>query len=158
VKQLLILRHAESGSVPPGLDDHDRPLTQRGRDAASRVGRLLLAHDLLPQRIICSDAVRTQTTADLMREVIDNTGELIITHKLYLADASNVIDLLSEQPDGCDRVMVIGHNPGLEDLLEQLTHKRRPFYAATLAEVRLGAESWLDIEQGGAVLDNYWPK
>ena len=158
MKQLLILRHAASSSAPPGGDDHDRPLTQRGRDAASRVGRLLLAQDLLPERILCSDAVRTQATADLLHEAIDNIGELIITPRLYLADASSTIDLLLEQPASCDSVMVVGHNPGLEDLLEQLTHARRPFYAATLAEVRLGTESWLDIEHAGAFLGNYWPE
>jgi len=157
VKQLLILRHAESNGVPPGLDDHDRPLTRRGREAASRVGQLLLAQDLLPERILCSDAVRTQTTADLLREAIENTGEMIITPKLYLADAPSAIDLLLEQPASCDRILLIGHNPGLEDLLEQLTGTRRPFYAATLAEVRFSEGSWLDIEHAGACLGNYWP-
>lgn len=158
MKQLLILRHAESRSGFPGTDDHEWPLTARGRAAASNVGTSLLAHDLLPQLTICSDALRATSTADGLREASDATGELIITRELYLAEASTYIDLLQELPDRWLRVMVIGHNPGLEELLVILTGEQRTFYPATLAEVCLPAERWLDITHDTAQLGSYWPK
>jgi len=156
VKQLLILRHADSSSNLRGLEDHERPLNERGIAAASHVGRLLLENDLLPERILCSDAVRASSTAELLRETSGYTGEVSFTPKLYLAEASVYLDLLAQLPDSYRRVMVIGHNPGLEQLQAMLTGERQSFFTASLAELRSPAECWADLTLSQSQLGNFW--
>jgi phosphohistidine phosphatase len=123
VSELLVLRHAKAGDGP-GRDtrDHDRPLAPRGRSEAPRVGAWLAAHDLLPDRVLASTAARAVETALLVLDALgDDAPELMTERRLYLAHPTTVAETVVKHAAGCERLLVVGHNPGLAQLVEILT-------------------------------------
>ena len=147
MKTLLILRHAKSSWRELGLSDHDRPLNKRGKRDAPRIGSLLSREDLLPDLIISSTAVRARKTAQLVMEASGYDGELRLEGDLYAAEPQAYVDILQALPDEIGRVMVVGHNPGLEELLEQLTRDAESLPTAALAQVSLNLEAWQDLDE-----------
>jgi phosphohistidine phosphatase len=157
VKTLLILRHAKSSWRDSGLADHDRPLNKRGQRDAPRMGRLLRQEDLVPDMIVSSSAVRARKTAQLAIEAMGYDGELRLADELYAAEPEAYLDALQSLPDIYECVMVIGHNPGLEELLELLIGDWQRLPTAALAAVRLDLETWQDIsEETPGRLVNLW--
>lgn len=145
MKTLLILRHAKSDWGNSQLSDHDRPLNGRGQYDAPRMGAWLKQQAMVPELIICSTAERALTTAELVSLACDFEGELRTTQDFYLAGPPTYIDILNELPDSYARVMVVGHNPGMEDLVSLLTDKDRPLTTANVAVVDLPIESWREL-------------
>ncbi|MCP3905940.1 MAG: histidine phosphatase family protein [Planctomycetes bacterium] len=160
MKTLLILRHAKSSWKDPSLDDHERPLNKRGKRDAPRMGRLLEDQDLVPDLVLCSTARRARATAGLLLEACGYDGELVHDAHLYHADPMTVVTSLREVPDGADRVLLIGHNPGHESLLVALTGHWEIMPTAALAHVELPIERWsdLDDETDGQLVDVWRPK
>jgi len=157
MKTLLILRHAKSSWKQPELADHDRPLAKRGRRDGPRMGRLLLREHLAPDAILTSTARRAQDTAALVAEHCGHDEPLQIHSALYEADPSTIIDLLRELDDQVDRVMVVGHNPELERLLEQLTGRCERLPTAALVHLQLNISGWRDLDFGvEAALMQLW--
>jgi phosphohistidine phosphatase len=113
MSRLYLLRHAKSSWSDPGLADHDRPLAPRGRRAAKAIGRYLREQDVEPALVLCSTAARTRET--LQRIDVDRREERI-ERGLYSADAEALLARLREVPDEVRSVMLIGHNPGVQDL------------------------------------------
>jgi phosphohistidine phosphatase len=148
MRELLILRHAKSSWKHEGLADHDRPLNKRGKKDAPRMGRLLLEGNLVPDRILSSTAVRATTTSRLVADGCGFEGDIVILRSLYLSHPSGYLEALQAVPDEHRRVMVVGHNPGLEDLLLLLTRNRRTLPTAALASVRLPIGGWNALEAG----------
>jgi len=142
MKTVLILRHAKSSWKHAGLDDHDRPLNKRGQRDAPRMGRLIAGADLVPELICSSSAVRARTTAESVATACGYAGKIEILRELYLAEPSVYVELLAGLDDRLSRVMVVGHNPGMADLVEELTGAIDPFPTAALALVRLPIEGW----------------
>ena len=142
MKTVLILRHAKSSWKHPDLDDHDRPLNRRGLRDAPRIGRLIAGADLVPDLIFSSSAVRARTTAEAVAAESGYTGPIEIKRELYLAEPSVYLELLAGLDDRFGRVMVVGHNPGMADLVEELTGTFDAFPTAALAHVRLPIEGW----------------
>ncbi|MCF6251840.1 MAG: histidine phosphatase family protein [Methylococcaceae bacterium] len=121
-KQLLILRHAKSDW---GLNvrDFDRPLKKRGKQAAQRMGLWLQQQDLVPDYIISSPAERAKTTAEKLTEAMDISVNLVHhDSRLYAAELDDLIAVLSDCPQQAKRILLVAHNPGLEELIEFL-HK-----------------------------------
>ena len=160
MKTVLILRHAKSSWKHSGLDDHDRPLNKRGLADAPRMGQLIAKAGLVPELICSSSAVRALTTARLVAEGCGYDGELRVLRELYLAAPETYVDLLAALPDELERVMVVGHNPGMEDLVETLTGAEEGFPTAALAHVRLTAERWDDLPgfPRGKLIDLWRPR
>jgi len=158
MKTLLILRHAKSSWKDGSLADHDRPLNKRGEHDAPRMGALLHEEDLLPDLILSSSAVRARTTAQLAAEASGYEGEIILSRDLYSFDADTYLEALSALPDEYQCVMVVGHNPGMAELLSELTHCFEHFPTAALAQVELPIEHWaqLDDEEVEGDLINLW--
>jgi broad specificity phosphatase PhoE len=96
MKELLVLRHAKSSWKHPELDDHDRPLNQRGLTDAPRMGQVILSEGMTPERIIASTAERAQATAHLVGKACGCAAEPLLTSRLYLAGPDEYLDLLSE--------------------------------------------------------------
>jgi phosphohistidine phosphatase len=113
MSRLYLLRHAKSSWSDPGLADHDRPLAPRGRRAAKAIGRYLREQDVEPALVLCSTAARTRET--LKRIDVDRREERI-ERGLYGAGAEALLARLREVPDEVPSVMLIGHNPGVQDL------------------------------------------
>lgn len=160
MKTLLVLRHAKSSWREAGLADHDRPLNKRGQHDAPRMGRLLRQQDLVPDLIISSSAVRARKTAQLAIEAMDYNGELRLEREIYAAEPEAYLDVLQALPDAFERVMVIGHNPGLEELLELLTEDWQRLPTAALAQVELDLDTWQDLsdETPGRLVHLWLPR
>ena len=147
MKTLLILRHAKSSWKDPSLDDHERPLNKRGQRDAPRIGHLLRQESLSPDLIVSSTANRARTTAETVAGCCDYEKELQYFRDLYLADADTWIERLREISAEVQCVLIVGHNPGLEVLLELLTDEDESLPTAALAQVELPMERWMQLDR-----------
>jgi phosphohistidine phosphatase len=156
-KRLVLLRHAKSSWSEPGLADHDRPLNGRGRRAAPVVGRHLRDAGLVPDLVLCSSAVRARAT--LAGLGLPEEVDVRIEDDLYGADPDEIVARLRTVPDHVGSVLVIAHNPGLEELTELLVADARScpdrFPTAAVAELRLPIERWDDLAPHRAVLASF---
>jgi phosphohistidine phosphatase len=135
--ELHLLRHAKSSWDDPVLADHDRPLAPRGIRAAARVAGHLREHGISPSLVLCSTALRTrQTLAALLPALVGET-ELRLESRLYGASSGELLARLREVSDTVPAVMMIGHNPGLEDLVDALAGADAPDRLPTAALVTL---------------------
>jgi len=147
MKTLLVLRHAKSSWDNPALDDHQRPLNKRGRRDAPRMGALVRQHGLIPDAVISSDAVRARLTAEAVAEAARYTGEILFDSRLYLAGSADIIARLAAVGENAETVMIVGHNPGLETLVEQLTGERQDMPTAALAQIDLPIDQWRHLKR-----------
>ncbi|MEA3439840.1 MAG: histidine phosphatase family protein [Chloroflexota bacterium] len=157
MKTLFILRHAKSSWKHHDLADHDRPLNKRGVRDAVRMGELLRREELLPDLILSSSAVRARRTVELFIAGSGFEGELVVNRDLYAHYPEAYLDQLIMVDDRYGSVMVVGHNPGVEELLEALTGEWERMPTAALAQVSLSIRSWSELEgetQGELV--NLW--
>lgn len=126
VNTLTLMRHAKSSWKEPALGDHDRPLNARGhRDAQVMAVRLLSNSSTPPDLILCSTATRAVSTADYLRKACEQWNcqpEYQETADLYLASPQTILKILAEQAGNASRVVIIAHNPGLEDLSFRLSN------------------------------------
>jgi phosphohistidine phosphatase len=122
MRQLLLLRHAKSSWDNPALDDFDRPLAPRGRKAAERMGRELAARNWLPQRALVSPAARARATWELVAaELPGGPASADFPNTLYAASAESILSELQRTSKAVKTLLVLGHNPGLEDLARRLS-------------------------------------
>lgn len=119
-KTLLLLRHAKSSWDEPALDDFDRPLAQRGRKAAPAMGRVLSGRGWLPDAALVSAAVRTRQTWDLAAAELGGEIPAMFERSIYEAPASRILDAVRRMPEEIGTLVVVGHNPGLEELSRML--------------------------------------
>jgi phosphohistidine phosphatase len=157
MKTLLILRHAKSSWKHEDLTDHERPLNKRGKKDAPKMGRLVAAQRLRPDLIVSSTAQRSRVTAEEVAAACGYEGEVELTRDFYHAAPNEYLRVLREVLDTSKCVMVVGHNPGLEDLLARLTGEFEMFPTGGLAQVALAIRRWRDLEldrQGKLV--NLW--
>lgn len=160
MKTLLILRHAKSSWKNSNLADHERPLNERGRRDAPRMGRWLKEQKLTPDLIISSSAERALATAEAVALASDYEGEISVTRQLYHAAPFAYLDAAKALGNDAERVMVVGHNPGLADLIAYLAGESTRVPTATLAHVTLELDDWanLDIETPATVQAVWRPK
>jgi phosphohistidine phosphatase len=147
MKTLLLLRHAKSSWSDDSLEDHERPLNQRGKKEAPKMGELLVEQHLLPDLILSSDAKRCRRTAEKVAEAAGYRGETILTGELYLATPIRFVQLLSKLSSQISSVLVVAHNPGIEEFAENLTGRYEPFSTAALAHIQLrDLEHWQQFD------------
>ncbi len=147
MKTLLIMRHAKSSWSSDALTDHDRPLNSRGKNDAPRMGALLKEIDLVPDLIVTSTAARARSTADLVAEYCDYEGELLATRLFYHAGVEEYLDGLQAVPEVNPVVMIVGHNPGMAELVEHLTGEPELMTTGNIAVVRLDVARWIDVNE-----------
>ena len=145
MKTLLLMRHAKSSWKQPGVADRDRPLNKRGRRDAPKMGNLLWEKDLVPQCILSSTALRARQTAEAVAEAAGYDAEILYLEELYGATPFDYLEALRSVPHGNDVVLVIGHNPDLEDVLEIMTDQVERMPTAAIAHLRLPIERWTDL-------------
>jgi phosphohistidine phosphatase len=156
-RTVLLFRHAKSDRSDGSVPDHERPLTKRGWRDARRAGAYLAEADLLPDLVLCSTARRARDT--LMRALGEwPDGALPVTYRedLYDADPDHLLAVLSALPGSVERVMVVGHNPGLEDLLAELVGQAETMPTAAVAVVPLAVADWPALESGQGRLARLW--
>ncbi|MCB9423397.1 MAG: histidine phosphatase family protein [Ardenticatenaceae bacterium] len=160
MKTLLILRHAKSSWDNAQLTDYERPLNSRGKQDAPLMGKLLREQDLVPDLIITSSAERALATAEAVALAGGYEQEIRATRSFYHADPDAYIDVLRQLDDSLERVMVVGHNPGMEELLEELTGLWEQMPTAALAQIALPINHWHEFEDGttGELVNLWRPK
>jgi len=157
MKTLLVLRHAKSSWNDSALGDHERPLNERGRRDGPRMGQLIREYGLIPDVVISSDAVRAQLTARAVAEAARYEGEILLDPRLYLASPADILLLLRTVRENAETIMIVGHNPGLEELVEQLTGERQDLPTAALAQIVLPIDRWSDLKLSSrGTLSGYW--
>jgi phosphohistidine phosphatase len=159
MKTLTLLRHAKSGWDDPVARDFDRPLNPKGQRAAAMVGRHMRAEGLEFDHVLASPATRVIET---LGQVAAGYGSDLAPHwdqRLYLASAGTLLDVVHELPDGADKVLFSGHNPGLEELVLLLAGENAlrdsvevKFPTASLAEMRFDVARWSDVKPGDGEL------
>jgi phosphohistidine phosphatase len=148
---LYLLRHAKSSWKDDSLSDFERPLKGRGRDAAKLVGKRLALEMPPPELIVCSPAARTRETLALVLKHSGLQVEQRFDEHIYEASLQDLLRVISEIPDGVAAAMLIGHNPGFEELLAYLTGESRRMPTAALAKIRLEFASWKDVKSEGTL-------
>ena len=146
MKSILVLRHAKSSRKDPDLTDHDRPLNKRGKRDAPRMGRLMKKENLVPDVIISSTAIRARSTAEAVAKTSGYKGEIILDKSLYAAGPEAYLGVIHDLSDEYVRVLIIGHNPGLEELVEMLTGEIHLMPTCSLARVKLHVDKWSDVD------------
>lgn len=162
MKLLGLFRHAKSDWHDARARDFDRPLNKRGRKGAAVMGRHILAHGIPWQRVIASPAVRSAQTIELAEAAAGTSIPIEWDRRIYLASSRSLADVLREQPDRTDRLLMVGHNPGLEDLIFDLVPDdgtcplrstvEEKFPTAAFAVLELPIERWADLDDSTARL------
>ena len=142
MKKLLLLRHAKSSWEDVSLRDFDRPLNERGQRAAPLVGKFMREKKIRPDLVICSPAKRTRETIALVLKAAGTEPLLRYDERIYEASVGQLVEVVSQIEDDKTEVMLVGHNPGFENLLERLTGETIRMSTATLARIALNADKW----------------
>ena len=153
MKTLLLLRHAKSSWKDSDARDFDRPLNQRGLKAAPAIGRLIRKRKLQPDLLLSSPAERARQTTQLVIEAAGLKTELRYDERIYEASVARLLGLVSELDDEAGIVMLVGHNPGFEELLEVLTGEAHKLPTAALSCIELNIEKWNKVRAGTGRLE-----
>ena len=150
---LYLLRHAKSSWADATLRDFDRPLKKRGREAAERIGHRIAEETISNPLVICSPAVRTRETAEIVLGSANLQVEPRFDERIYEASLRELVQIITEIPDDREVAIMIGHNPGFEELLSFLTDEHRRMPTCALAKIRVGDVSWKDVRAGEGSLE-----
>ncbi len=146
MKTLLVLRHGKSSWATSNMSDHDRPLKPRGERSARRMGQELLRRGIAPDLIVSSTAERARATARLAAAEAGKSDVIVETRELYLTGVSHQLETLAGVAgDRVATAMIVGHNPTLEDLTEQLTGEDLRLTTGNLVRIDLDIESWSEL-------------
>lgn len=164
MKRLLLLRHAKASPDGKGNKDHERELTPRGRVNAAAMGAWLHTNGYRPDFVLCSDAARTVETWEIAAQELDGSPRAEFLDTLYLAPPRRIEASIREAGDAAT-VLVVGHNPGIEDTAAELARKpadkdeakrretmREKFPTCALAVLEFEIAEWSEMTAGSGVL------
>jgi phosphohistidine phosphatase len=158
VRTLYLLRHAKSSWDDPGIPDRERVLAPRGRKASKRIASHLDREGIRPELVLCSPARRTRETLDRIGDAL-GAPKVVFDEQLYGADDDELLSRLHEVPDRFGSVMLVGHNPGIADLLALLAADRRSLPGevptGALATLSVPVDEWADLAPHSARLDAF---
>ncbi|HEY7104894.1 MAG TPA: histidine phosphatase family protein [Acidimicrobiia bacterium] len=152
MKTLHLLRHAKSDWSDPALADQDRPLNKRGKRARQDVAALVDGWNV--DLVVCSTARRTRQTA---KPVVGALGcPVSYDERLYAASIDDVLAVARTLPEECDTVMLVGHNPSMEEVTFELCGKSPVYPTAALGSVSLAVDAWSEVAPGVGTLTAFW--
>ena len=163
MRTLTLLRHAKSAWDDPVERDFDRPLNGKGRRAAARIGRYMAEQGLMFDKVIASPALRVIQTIEGIEDGFGKPLPADHDKRIYMASAATLLDVVRGTDDGCERLLMVGHNPGLEDLVLLLVPEsaggardevEMKYPTATIAELSF-AGSWADLDERMAALTRF---
>jgi phosphohistidine phosphatase len=158
---LFLLRHAKSSWDDARVNDFDRPLARRGREAAPRMGAYMAQHKFIPELVLCSTAARARQTLELMVPSFDPTPAVVYEDALYLAAAASLLTRLRKVGREVGKLMIVGHDPGMHGLALELSAAGNPeelqaltakFPTGALAVVSFKARDWAKIKSASGRL------
>jgi phosphohistidine phosphatase len=160
MKALFLVRHAKSSRDDPAILDKERPLNDRGRRDAPRMGERLAKEGIKPDLIVSSPAVRALTTAELIATKLDyKLGDIAVDKRLYAASRNDLLAVIHELGSKPKHVMLFGHNPEFSELAHFLSTDITEMPTCAVAEFRFDIKSWFDVgSQPPAKVKLYTPK
>ncbi|MCI0436165.1 MAG: histidine phosphatase family protein [Gemmatimonadetes bacterium] len=163
MKTVMLLRHAKSSWDDASLPDFQRPLAERGHDAAPRLGEYMANEGLRPDAVLCSGARRAVETWEHIAPLL-NVERVQVDDTLYMASGDAVLAWLRNLPDTIGSVLLIGHNPGFEELARRLVgdgrkkalkRMRKKYPTGALAVLTFDGDAWSALGDGGGYLDRF---
>jgi phosphohistidine phosphatase len=159
---LYLLRHAKSSWADPSLPDQERPLAPRGIRDAQRIAKHLVRLGIEPELVLCSSAERTRETLELVRPALGASSTVRLEAELYAASSEELLNRIRAVPEAVASVMLIGHNPGLQDFALFLTSAggelgrlKAKFPTAALATLTLPTTTWSRLSKADALLAGF---
>ena len=162
MKTLLIMRHGKAEEGAP-RGDKARVLVDRGEREAALMGRVLKKLGLRPDAVVSSDAARAERTAELAAEAVGFSGKIKLVPEIYAAGLDDLLEVVSKLSDDWDRVLLVGHNPGCENLSAALAEDcaaSPELPTAAVAQLEFAkAKKWKDVKEGsGKLIEVYRPR
>lgn len=145
MKKLLLLRHAKAEDATPGSSDINRALNERGKKEAQAIGTFIRKQSLRFDLVLCSPVVRARETAELVLAAAEVTANLRDDQRIYEASPRQLLEVISEIEEDKSAVLLVGHNPGMEELLRALTGKGEPMATGTLARIDFDFDEWSSV-------------
>ena len=145
MKTLLLLRHAKAEHGEPGLTDLNRALNERGKKEAQSIGTFIRKQNVEFELVLCSTALRARETAELALAAAEASASVHYDQRLYEASPEQLLEVISEVEDDVSTVLLVGHNPGIEQLLRALTGEVEEIATGTLAKIDLDADAWSNL-------------
>jgi phosphohistidine phosphatase len=164
MKKLYLVRHAKSSWDDPALRDFERPLARRGRKAAPLLARYMGERGWVPDLVLCSTARRAVQTWECMSDELGEEVTVRLEDALYAAPASRILSLIRAQDDGVESLMIVAHNPGMEDLAHALcgdgddsglARMRAKYPTAALAVISFEGDAWAVVRPERGRLDHF---
>ena len=144
-RTLLLMRHAKASSTIPGVSDFERPLLAEGKKAAALVGSFIKREQLAIDYVLSSPAVRARETIESVLAAAGLSLNVNTDQRLYEGGSQNLVEVLAEVDPDLRAVLLVGHNPVLEDLVHLLTGERVHLSPGTLTQVEVVATGWSEI-------------
>jgi phosphohistidine phosphatase len=161
---LLLMRHAKAERLEAGGNDFDRSLAPRGQADAKTIGTYLVRHRSIPDRSVISPATRTRETWARASGAFEKTPPASFENRLYDAAPAAILDVIKQTPDSVGTLLVIGHNPGLQELAAMLVasgdvdareRMGREFPTSALATISFAVETWSGVHARGGRLEHF---
>ena len=144
MKTLFLLRHAKAVSGSDSLRDIDRSLNDQGRRQAELVGKYLKEQNIGLDLVLSSTALRARETTELVLTAAERMSEVRNDQRIYEASAQQLLEVVSQIEEEKNEVLLVGHNPGLEELLKRLTGRLESMGTGTLAKIAIGGSEWTE--------------
>ncbi|MBN1500717.1 MAG: histidine phosphatase family protein [Spirochaetes bacterium] len=145
MKKLLILRHAKSDVTAEAHSDHERQINSRGIKNCIEIAELMRKNHLIPDLILSSTAKRAVETSEQIRVKINPEINISTTNRLYLAPPEKHVREIIKTNDEIKTLMIVGHNPAIEDLVGSLTGKNEKISTCTLTAFEIDIKKWKDF-------------
>jgi len=164
MRRLMLLRHAKSSWSEPGASDHERPLNRRGEEAAPRIGAYLARHKLIPDHVLCSTAKRARETWALVAAEAATAPPPAFTDRLYDASSRALIEVFRHADPDAKSVLVVAHNPGLQEVataliasgdLEDRERLREKLPTGGLVVIDFAIEDWSKLHTRSGRLERF---
>ena len=164
MRRLMLLRHAKSDWTAPGARDHERPLSNRGREAAPKMGAYMARHALVPDLVIASTAARVVETLSLLLPAFSKAPKVVTDKRIYESEADALLGVIKETPGTMHSLLLVGHNPGLAELaalvmasgdVEARQRLIEKFPTAALAVIDFALDDWAKLHSKAGRLDRF---
>jgi phosphohistidine phosphatase len=147
MKTLLLLRHAKAENAAPGSSDINRTLNERGKKEAQAIGTFIRKQSLTVALVLCSPAARARETAELFLAAAEVTANVRYDQRIYEAGPRQLVGVISEVEEDKSAVLLVGHNPAMEELLGALTGRGEPMATGTLAKIDFDFDQWSRVTE-----------
>lgn len=169
MKKLYLLRHSKAGQTNKKIiDDHERPLTQKGIESCMEIGNFMAANNLRPQKIIASSSTRTTETTMIISDCLGGKIDFSLESRLYLASVYDLFSIVTGFDEDLDSILLVGHNPGIHQFCMEFAgtgdkqvyrNMRSNFPPAALACFELKVDNWYEVApQAGHLSQFVTPK